>query len=303
MNIEKIKEMLKSKKGIVISSTVVALVVIGAITGVAIHNKSKVEVNNQIVETNKKKDNTEEKEVKDKLEEIKKIDVSKLSEEERKNLESKIADIEKLISNKEYAKAKTDIESVKSDINTKNEELVKKEEAKDENKDEKIEENKEVVSNNTGSNSSDTSSNTSSNTSNSGNASSSNQEPVQQPTTPPVEEEPVRPTQAPVEPAPQPQPPVVETPSYPSVAEVKQRLIAYGQGRGLKYDPSISSNTEGTVMQGTDQMWSSEMGNSVDGQTLFNGLVSAGCYAFNVEVVDLGNGFCSMKAYGIMNWD
>lgn len=55
MDIEKIKEILKSKKGIAISSTVVALVAIGAITGAVIHNKSKVEVNNQIVETNKKK--------------------------------------------------------------------------------------------------------------------------------------------------------------------------------------------------------------------------------------------------------
>ena len=114
-----------------------------------------------------------------------------------------------------------------------------------------------------------------------------------------------KPAQPTPQPKPDPQPPVVEEPKpvYPSVAEVKQRLIAYGQSIGLKYDPSINSSTEGTVMQGTDQMWGNGLGGNADCQTLFNGLVSAGCYAFNVEVVDLGNGFCSMKAYGIMNWD
>ena len=299
MNIEKIKEVLKNKKVIVAGSAVISLVVIGAITAGVAHNKNKVEDNKEIVEINKENEDSKEKEVKNRLEELKKIDISKLSEEDKKVLENKILGIEKLINNKEYAKATTDIEAAKKEIDSKIEEVAKKEEQKEENNNKEDEVNKEVASNDTTSNST---SSTSTNTSgNSGSTSSSNQSVVQQSTTPPVVEIPVQPTP---QPKPDPQPPVVEEPKpvYPSVAEVKQRLIAYGQSLGLTYDPSINYDNadKGT---GTDQMWSSEMGNSVDGQRLFNGLVSAGCYAFNVEVIDLGNGFCSMKAYGIKNWD
>lgn len=300
MNIEKIKEVLKNKKVIVAGSAVISLVVIGAITAGVAHNKNKVEDNKEIVEINKENEDSKEKEVKNRLEELKKIDISKLSEEDKKVLENKILGIEKLINNKEYAKATTDIEAAKKEIDSKIEEVAKKEEQKEENNNKEDEGNKEVASNDTTSNS--TSSNASTNTSgNSGSTSSSNQSAVQQSTTPPVVEIPVQPTP---QPKPDPQPPVVEEPKpvYPSVAEVKQRLIAYGQSIGLKYDTSINSSTEGIMMQGTDQMWSSERGNSPD-QWIVTGLKSSGCYAFNIEVVDLGNGFCSMKAYGIMNWD
>ena len=299
MNIEKIKEVLKNKKVIVAGSAVISLVVIGAITAGVAHNKNKVEDNKEIVEINKENEDSKEKEVKNRLEELKKIDISKLSEEDKKVLENKILGIEKLINNKEYAKATTDIEAAKKEIDSKIEEVAKKEEQKEENNNKEDEGNKEVASNDTTSNST---SSTSTNTSgNSGSTSSSNQSAVQQSTTPPVVEIPVQPTP---QPKPDPQPPVVEEPKpvYPSVAEVKQRLISYGQSIGLKYDPSINYDNadKGT---GTDQMWGNGLGGNADCQTLFNGLVSAGCYAFNIEVVDLGNGFCSMKAYGIMNWD
>lgn len=299
MNIEKIKEVLKNKKVIVAGSAVISLVVIGAITAGVAHNKNKVEDNKEIVEINKENEDSKEKDVKNRLEELKKIDISKLSEEDKKVLENKILGIEKLINNKEYAKATTDIEAAKKEIDSKIEEVAKKEEQKEENNNKEDEGNKEVASNDTTSNS--TSSNASTNTSgNSGSTSSSNQSAVQQSTTPPVVEIPVQPTP---QPKPDPQPPVVEEPKpvYPSVAEVKQRLIAYGQSLGLTYDSSINYDNadKGT---GTDQMWSSERGNSPD-QWIVNSIKSSGCYAFNIEVVDLGNGFCSMKAYGVMNWD
>lgn len=297
MNIEKIKEMLKNKKVIVASSAVILLVVIGAITlGVVHSGKNKVEDNKAIVETTKENDNIREKEVKDKLEELKKIDISRVSEEDKKILENKIVEIEKLIENKEYTNATTSIESLKKEIDTKLEEVVKNEEIQEESKDEKVEENKEVASNDTTSNS--TSSNTSSNTSeNSGNTSSSNQEVVQHPTTPPVvEEKPVESIPTPT-PEPTPQPPVVEEPKpvYPSVSEVQQRLIAYGQSLGLTYDPSLVSN--GWQLGATEQMWSSERGNSADQQRLFNGLINDGFTSFAIVATDLGNGFCRMEIY------
>ncbi|MCR1952744.1 hypothetical protein NSA50_17105 [Clostridium sp. DSM 100503] len=303
MNIKKIKEILTNKKVIVAGSTIISLVVIGVIAVGVSYNKNKVEDNKQIVETNKDTESTEEKEVKNRLEELKKIDISKLSEEDKKVLEDKISNIEKLVDNKEYVKATDEMESLKKDINSKIEELVKKEEIKEESNDKKEEENKEVASNNTTSNSSGTSSNSSSsnNSGSNGSTSNSTQGAVQKPAAPTVVEKPVQPTP---QPKPDPQPPVVEEPKpiYPSVVEVKQRLIAYGQSLGLQYDASINYDNadKGT---GTDQMWGSGLGGNADCQTLFNGLVSSGCYAFNVEVVDLGNGFCSMNAYGIMNWD
>ena len=308
MRENKIKELLKNKKAMALAGVgLIAIVGLGTVGFMMANNKNNNTDNKSVaVEKNtenedKEKASNEEKEAKDQLEALKKIDLSKLSEEDKKNIENKIIEIEKLIENKEYAKAKTDIEGLKKDINTKTEEIAKneevKEESKDETKEESKDENSEVASNTT-----NTSSNTSSNTRNSGSnsgsgsSSSSNQGSTQKPATPPVvEEKPVQPT---------PQPPVVEEPKpvYPSVEEVKQRLIAYGQSLGLKYDPSISDATEGVMMQGSEQMWSSERGNSPD-QWIVTGLNSSGCYAFNVDVVDLGNGFCSMKAYGIMNWD
>ena len=293
MRLEKIKEMLKSKQGIIVGA-VIGVLVISGITGLVIHNKNngnEVVENNQVA-TSKEEVSKEEIEAKEQLEALKQIDISKLVEEDKKTIESKISEIEKLITNKDYTKAKTDIEILKNDINTKVEELAKKEEVKEENKSDKVEENKdkEVASNSTNNSNSSTSSNTSNNsTGNGGSSSSSNQEVVQKPTTPPVTEKPVQPTP---EPTPQPKPPVEPPkPVYPSVGEVKERLISYGQSLGLKYDPSLV--TEGWSKRDTSQMWSSELGNSTDGQRLFNGFEYD---RFAIVVTDLGE-FCSMEIY------
>lgn len=306
MKVNKIKEILKNKKIMTISGAVAGALIITVAGTMILHNRNKVEDKKQeaaiVVE-----DNTLEKQVKDKLEQLRKIVIEKLSEEDKKLIDQQIKSIEELVKNKEYDKAKKEIEIVNKDIDNKLKEIAKKdEETKEEEKaTEEKEENKDVASNTTENSTSnnDTSSNNTSNDSGSNNeyvAPPVVEQPSEPSYTPPVVEEPVQPTPPQVEPA--PQPPVVETPSYPSVAEVQQRLISYGQSLGLTYDPSITYDNadKGT---GTDQMWGSGLGGNADCQTLFNGLVTAGCYAFNVEVIDLGNGFCSMKAYGLINWD
>ncbi len=306
MKVNKIKEILKNKKIMTISGAVAGALIITVAGTMILHNRNKVEDKKQeaaiVVE-----DNTLDKQVKDQLEQLRKIGIEKLSEEDKKLIDQQIKSIEELVKNKEYDKAKKEIEIVNKDIDNKLKEIAKKDEKpKEEKATEEKEENKEVASNTTENSTSNdgTSSNNTSNSSGSNNeyvAPPVVEQPSEPSYTPPVVEEPVQPTPPQVEPA--PQPPVVETPSYPSVAEVQQRLISYGQSLGLTYDPSINSGTEGTVMQGTDQMWDLEMGNSGVCRRLLDGLKSSGCYAFNVEVVDLGNGFCRMDAYGLINWD
>lgn len=262
------------------------------------------EQSNSIVDVgdsgSEEENNNAEKEVTAKLDELKNIDTSKLSNEDKQSIESKIAEIEKLIENKEYAKATTDIENLKKDVDSKIEEVAKNEEATKEEENTETEEvatnatensTSSTVDNSSSSNSTNnstnnsTTQNSSSSSNTTGNTNSSNQQVVEQPSTLPVQQEQV---QQPVvqEPVQQPTtPPVVEEqkPVYPSVVEVQQRLIAYGQSLGLTYDPSINSATEGTVMQGTDQMWSSGLGGTTDQKRLFNGLITAGCYPWVVR--------------------
>ena len=93
-------------------------------------------------------------------------------------------------------------------------------------------------------------------------------------------------------PLPKPEPPVEELkPVYPSLEEVKQRLISYGQSLGLTYDPSLL--VEGWHFGGTQQMWSSERGNSGDRQVLFNGFEYK---SFAIVVTDIGE-YCNMEIY------
>lgn len=296
MKVNKIKEILKNKKIMTISGAVAGALIITVAGTMILHNRNKVEDKKQeaaiVVE-----DNTLEKQVKDQLERLRKIGIEKLSEEDKKLIDQQIKSIEELVKNKEYDRAKKEIESVNKDIDNKLKEIAKKDE---ETKEEEKEENKDVASNTTENSTSNngTSSNNTSNDSGSNNeyvAPPVVEQPSEPSYTPPVVEEPVQPTPPPVEPAPQPQPPVVETPSYPSVAEVQQRLIAYGQSLGLTYDPSLVSN--GWQLGATEQMWSSERGNSADQQRLFNGLINDGFTSFAIVATDLGNGFCRMEIY------
>ena len=298
MKVNKIKEILKNKKIMTISGAVAGALIITVAGTMILHNRNKVEDKKQeaaiVVE-----DNTLEKQVKDKLEQLRKIGIEKLSEEDKKLIDQQIKSIEELVKNKEYDKAKKEIESVNKDIDNKLKEIAKKdEETKEEEK--ATEENKDVASNITENSTSnnDTSSNNTSNSSGSNNeyvAPPVVEQPSEPSYTPPVVEEPVQPTPPPVEPAPQPQPPVVETPSYPSVAEVQQRLIAYGESIGLTYDSSLTSN--GFELQGTDQGWDSEIGYSGVSRRLLDGAKAQGYTRFAVLVQDLGNGFCSMGVY------
>lgn len=100
MNFEKVKEILKNKKVKIIATSLAGVLVLTLAGGtILLHNKSIENKSVAIEKENKKDVNKEKKEAKEKLEELKKIDTSKLSTEEKKDLENKIADVEKKVVN------------------------------------------------------------------------------------------------------------------------------------------------------------------------------------------------------------
>ena len=91
MNLKKIKEILKNRK---------VQIITGTVAGTIILNNKNVENKNIIVEKDDKKVSNEENiEIKEQLEELKSIDTSNMSDEEKKELENKIADTEKKVAN------------------------------------------------------------------------------------------------------------------------------------------------------------------------------------------------------------
>lgn len=99
MNLKKIKEILKNRKVQIITGTVVGVLAL-TVAGTIILNNKNVENKNIIVEKDDKKaSNKENDEIKEQLEELKSIDTSNMSDEEKKELENKIADTEKKVAN------------------------------------------------------------------------------------------------------------------------------------------------------------------------------------------------------------
>lgn len=99
MNFEKIKEILKNRKVQIITGTVAGVLAL-TVAGTIILNNKNVENKNIIVEKDDKKaSNKENDEIKEQLEELKSIDTSNMSDEEKKELENKIADTEKKVAN------------------------------------------------------------------------------------------------------------------------------------------------------------------------------------------------------------
>ena len=97
MNFEKIKEMLKNRKVQIIAGTVAGVLVL-TLAGTMLLNNKNVENKNIAIEKDNKKDvNKDNKDAKEKLEELKKTDTSNLSDEEKKDLENKIAEAEKKV--------------------------------------------------------------------------------------------------------------------------------------------------------------------------------------------------------------
>lgn len=97
MNLKKIKEILKNRKVQIITGTVVGVLAL-TVAGTIILNNKNVENKNIIVEKDDKKVSNEENiEIKEQLEELKSIDTSNMSDEEKKELENKIADTEKKV--------------------------------------------------------------------------------------------------------------------------------------------------------------------------------------------------------------
>ncbi len=120
MNIYKIKEMLKNKKVQIITGSVAGVLVLTLAGTMLVHNK-KAENKNIAIEKNTEKDKilddkkekstNEDKDNKEKLEELKKIDTSNLSDEEKKDLENKIADAEKKVSNNDNGGSSEEVTS------------------------------------------------------------------------------------------------------------------------------------------------------------------------------------------------
>ena len=101
MNFEKIKEMLKNRKVQIIAGTVAGVLVL-TLAGTMLLNNKNVENKNIAIEKDNKKDNKKDvnkdnKDEKEKLEELKKTYTSNLSDEEKKDLENKIAEAEKKV--------------------------------------------------------------------------------------------------------------------------------------------------------------------------------------------------------------
>ena len=146
MNLEKIKKILKSKKGIVASGVIVGTIVIGIIGGVLVNGASKsndIAENNKPVINNKKEDNKKDK------------DESVVSKENN-NAEDKKEEVKETESNINMPENSTS----SNDINT--------------NKNNSQSSSSNANSNTSNNNSSNTSSNTNSNTSSNTNSNTSN---------------------------------------------------------------------------------------------------------------------------------
>ena len=99
MNLKKIKEILKNRKVQIITGTVVGVLAL-TVAGTIILNNNNLENKNIVVEKDDKRVSNEENiEIKEQLEELKSIDTSNMSDEEKKELENKIADTEKKVAN------------------------------------------------------------------------------------------------------------------------------------------------------------------------------------------------------------
>lgn len=303
----KVSKFIKNKK--VQAIGVLGLCAIIA-TGISVHmmikNKNTDnEINKKITAEKKNKEENnkdDENKAKKQLESIKNVDISKLPEEYRKTIEGEIKAIEDKINKKEYSEIEGEVEKLKNNIDNKLKEVVKVEEkVKEENTE------KEVASGSTESNSTEKiqDENISSNNTN------NNEVVTEKPqltitenkteVSEPKNDEAVT-TIPEITATPMPQPEIkseakpVEQPKpvYPSLGEVKQRLINYGQSLGLTHDPSLVTN--GWSLIDIQQMWSSEAGNSADQQTLFNSVVHKGFNSFEVVVKDLGD-YCHMEIY------
>ena len=151
MNLEKIKKILKSKKGIVASGVIVGTIVIGIIGGVLVNVASKsndIAENNKPVINNKKEDNKKDK------------DESVVSKENN-NAEDKKEEVKETESNINMPENSTSSNEIKNNNN-------------DTNKNNSQSSSSNANSNTSNNNSSNTSSNTNSNTSSNTNSNTSN---------------------------------------------------------------------------------------------------------------------------------
>lgn len=117
MNFEKIKEILKNRKVQIITGTVAGVLAL-TLAGTIILNNKNVENKNIVVEDDKKTSSKENDEIKEQLEELKSIDTSNMSDEEKKELENKISDTEKKVADNDNDGASEEVTSNTSTSNS-----------------------------------------------------------------------------------------------------------------------------------------------------------------------------------------
>ncbi|WP_394883695.1 hypothetical protein [Clostridium tertium] len=164
------KEEFKNKNFILISGLIAALI-ITVIGTIILNNKSNIEEKKQVVgEVNNNDKSGIEKQLKTQLENLKQMDIYKLSEGDRWDINNKIDSIEDMIDKKEYDKAKLELVNLTKYIEKEFMKIGNKEEIMEEEKSEEI---NDIISNNT-MNGNEQNNGTAKNKPNDNNASSSN---------------------------------------------------------------------------------------------------------------------------------
>ena len=171
MNFDKIKELLKNRKIQAISALAICgIIAIG--TSIFMLNNKNTKDSTKVDKIVKVENKKSKEEAKKEIEDLKKVDLSKLSEEENKAIEENIKNIENMIENDKYSEAEKEVANIKKEVASKlNSE--KNEEVKKEETTTYTDDKKEEASTNSSSSSKTTSSEGSSSSSSSGNSGAS----------------------------------------------------------------------------------------------------------------------------------
>ena len=182
MNFDKIKELLKNRKVQAISALAICgIIAIG--TSIFMLNNKNTKDSTKVDKIVKVENKKSKEEAKKEIEDLKKVDLSRLSEEEKKAIEENIKNIENMIENDKYSEAKKEVANIKKEVASKlNSE--KNEEVKKEETTTSTDDKKEEASTNSSSSSKTTSSERSSSSSSSSSGSSEATKPSEKPSEP-----------------------------------------------------------------------------------------------------------------------
>ena len=114
MNFDKIKELLKSRKVQAISALAICgIIAIG--TSIFMLNNKNTKESTKVDKIVKVENKKSKEEAKKEIEDLKKVDLSKLSEEEKKSIEENIKNIENMIENDKYSEAEKEETTTSTD--------------------------------------------------------------------------------------------------------------------------------------------------------------------------------------------